>query len=133
MKSVERALGIAVLIAISASHAWAQDAAAVFASPKDALVFIDRELDSGNWKALNQSLDPPLRLADTNRNYWPELKKARGVARLANLAPGPDTLTSSASEIIIRVPDGASIGGSRIKLIRADLGWWRINAVYIVR
>jgi hypothetical protein len=102
-----------------------------FTKLTEALIFIDHKLDAADWEALSQALYPPLQLHDPNRTDWTQLKEARGKLGLASIYADKDFPTGD-DKFLINVPRATSIGGSRIRFIKAN-GEWRINAVYIVR
>ena len=122
-----------VIIAATALPSLAEDAtqSPAFTKLKDALVFIDHGLDTGDWNGLSHALYPLLQPKEPNRTYWTELKDARGKLSLASIFADQD-FPSSNNTFLIKVPRAASIGGSRIRFTKESDGW-RINAIYIVR
>jgi hypothetical protein len=97
----------------------------------DALVFIDHELDAGDWKTLNHSLYPPLQTHDPNRSEWAQLKEDRGNLCLARVYADQD-FPPTDLEFDIKIPRFQLEGESRVRFIKAN-GSWRINAAYFTR
>ncbi|MCE0498749.1 MAG: hypothetical protein LV481_12460 [Methylacidiphilales bacterium] len=128
-----RWLYVLVIIGASFLPALAENAPqpSAFTELKDALAFIDHELDAEDWNGLSHALYPALQPNEENRTDWTQLKDRRGDLRLVNIFVAQE-FPSNDTTYLIRVPNTASIGGSRIRFIKSDNGWY-LNAIYRVR
>jgi hypothetical protein len=97
----------------------------------DALRFLDRGLEMRDWNGLNLCFYPPIRPGEPNRAEWKQLDHDRDGKSLATMWADRD-FPASSQTLVLNVPRGGLIGGSRIGFVKVS-NHWCLHAVYFVR
>ena len=127
-----RKLLVLIIIGFAAFTTHADDAAPApsFTTLKEALAFIDHELDVEDWAGLTHALFPAAPPNETERNNFSQLKSERGNVRLADAFADkhfPDSGDTFAIPGSLMVPSWVGI-----KFIKSGNKWY-INGVHGVR
>lgn len=102
-----------------------------FTNLKDALAFLDHELDTEDWNGLCHALYPALQPNEPNRTGWQLLKKERGQNRLVDVFSDRE-FPASNNDLWIGSSINASdkmVGWSVIRFRKTD-NVWHLYAVF---